>query len=257
MRILFVGDIVGAVGRKMVNEHVMRLKQEYAVDLVIANAENAAHGKGLTYKIYHQLLTYGVDVITMGNHTFSKDTILNFIDDAEWLVRPMNLEPIEYGQPYKVVEVQGKKICIVNLMCEVFMHNVSESPFTCMEEILDEVAADIYFVDLHGEATSEKAAFANVFKDRVQVVVGTHTHVQTADERLLGHTAFISDVGMCGAYESIIGRDIEEVKTRFLTDEKTRFTVAEGAGMLCAVLLDVNESNQATAIKRIQIRPTI
>ncbi|MDF9824625.1 metallophosphoesterase (TIGR00282 family) [Breznakia sp. PF5-3] len=255
MRILFVGDVVGAVGRKMVGEHVRRIKAEQAIDLVIANGENAAHGKGLTYKIYNQLLDYGVDVITMGNHTFSKDVILNFIDDAEYLVRPMNLEPLEYGQYYKVVEVNGKKVCVCNIMCEVFMHNVSESPFACMEMILEDVEADIYFVDLHGEATSEKAAFANVFKNQVQVIVGTHTHVQTADERLIEQTAFISDVGMCGAYDSIIGRDVSEVLTRFLTSEKTRFTVAEGDGMFCAAVIEIDDNNHAVSIERIQIRP--
>lgn len=255
MRILFVGDVVGAVGRKMVGEHVKRIKEQEHVDLVITNGENAAHGKGLTYKIYQQLLSYGSDIITMGNHTFSKDAILSFIDDADCLVRPMNLEPLEYGQYYKIVEVKGKRVCVCNIMCEVFMHNVSASPFDCMDEILDTVDADIYFVDLHGEATSEKTVFAHIYKDRVQVIVGTHTHVQTADERLLANTAFISDVGMCGAYDSIIGRDIDEVTTRFLTQEKTRFTVAEGEGIFCAVIVDINDDNQATAIERIQIRP--
>lgn len=256
MRILFAGDVVGAVGRKMIADHVMKLKEEYNVDLVITNGENSAHGKGITYKIYNQLLSYGVDVITMGNHTFAKNTIFNFIEDADKMVRPMNLDPTDCGQYYKVVEVCGKRVCICNLMCEIFMYNVVDSPFHCMNDILDEVEADIYFVDLHGEATSEKTAFANVFKDKVQCVVGTHTHVQTADERIIGKCAFISDVGMCGAYDSIIGRDVEEVTTRFLTDEKTRFTVAEGEGMFNAVLVDIDEDkNSATKISRIQIRP--
>lgn len=256
MRILFVGDVVGAVGRKMVGEHVQSLKGQHNVDLVIANGENSAHGKGITYKIYNQLLNYGVDVITMGNHTYSKDTIFNFIDDAKNMIVPMNLEPTGYGQYYKVVDVDGVKVCVCNLMCEVFMHNVDESPFTCMNEVLDDVDADIYFVDLHGEATSEKTAFANVFKDKLQVVVGTHTHVQTADERIIGKCAFISDVGMCGAYDSIIGRDVEEVTTRFLTNEKTRFTVADGEGIFSAVLIDIDTENKcATNISRIQIRP--
>ena len=256
MKILFVGDIVGSVGRKMVAEHVLKLKKQYNVDFVIANGENSAHGKGITYKIYNQLLNYGVDMITMGNHTYSKDTIFNFIEDAENMIVPMNLEPIEYGQHYKVVDICGVKLCICNLMCEVFMHNVDESPFTCMSEVLEDAQADIYFVDLHGEATSEKTAFANVFKEDVQAVVGTHTHVQTADERIIGKCAFISDVGMCGAYDSIIGRDVEEVITRFLTNEKTRFTVAEGEGIFSAVLIDIDTKEKcATNIKRIQIRP--
>lgn len=256
MRILFVGDIVGASGRDMAVKHIPILRKERNVDLVIANGENAAHGKGITRKIYNQLLACGVDVITMGNHTFSKDTIFTFLEEADRLVRPMNLEPLDGGQYYKVVEVNGKRVCIANLMCNVFMVQVKGSPFTCMEKLLKECRADIYFVDLHGEATSEKIAFSYYFENLVQIIVGTHTHVQTADERVENGTAFISDAGMCGAYRSVIGRDIDEVLTRFTTDEKTRFTVGEGPGIFCGVLIDVDDTTcKPTSIERIQIRP--
>ncbi|OCN03846.1 metallophosphoesterase [Erysipelotrichaceae bacterium MTC7] len=256
MRILFVGDIVGSVGRNMVINNVARLKDELQLDLVIANGENSAHGKGITRKIYHALLNAGVDVITMGNHTYSKDPIFQFIDEAEQLVVPMNLDPDDRGQHYKVVEVNGYKVCICNVMGEVFMIEVNSSPFDCMKEILRNVEADFYFCDFHGEATSEKLAFAYYFKDDIHAVVGTHTHVQTADNRIIGNTAYISDVGMCGAYESIIGRDVNEVLTRFTTNEKTRFTVAEGEGMLNAVVIDFDEVHKcAIAIKRLQILP--
>lgn len=256
MRILFVGDIVGSVGRSMVTKYVPSIKQERNIDFVVANGENSAHGKGITKKIYHQLLNNGVDLITLGNHAFSKDTIHSFIDEAEHMIRPMNLMPLEGGNPYKVVEINGLKVCFVNLMCNVFMVQVEGSPFDCMEDILEDVDADIYFVDLHGEATSEKIAFSYYFEKYVQVVVGTHTHIQTADERVENGTAFISDVGMCGAYRSVIGRDIEEVLTRFTTDAKTRFTVAEGEGIFCGVIIDIDEHTKAaTHIERIQIRP--
>lgn len=256
MRILFVGDIVGSVGREMVETYVPKLRKERNIDLVIANGENAAHGKGITKKIYNQLLSVGVDVITLGNHAFSKDTIFSFLEEADRMVRPMNLEPLDGGQYYKVVEVNGKRICIVNLMCNVFMVQVKGSPFDCMKKVLREVKADLYFVDLHGEATSEKIAFSYYFEGKIQMIVGTHTHVQTADERLENHTAFISDAGMCGAYRSVIGRDIEEVLTRFTSDEKTRFTVAEGEGIFCGVLFEVDEETcLPTSIERIQIRP--
>lgn len=256
MRILFVGDIVGAVGRAMVMAHVETIRKNEQIDFVVANGENAAHGKGITNKIYHQLLSNGVDLVTMGNHTFSKDVIYRFISDASQLIRPMNLYPEEIGQSYRIVEIKGKKVCFVNLMCEVFMNQVTNSPFVCMEQILEDTDADMYFVDLHGEATSEKIAFSYYFENRVQAVVGTHTHVQTADERVSNGTAFISDAGMCGAYRSVIGRDIDEVLTRFTTNEKTRFTVAEGEGIFSGVIIDLDENtNQATAIKRIQIRP--
>lgn len=256
MKLLFVGDIVGSVGRNMVSTHVKRIKEEKGIDYVVVNAENAAHGKGITKKIYYQLLDNGVDLITMGNHTFSKETIYSFLEEADCMLRPMNLLPLEGGNYYKVVNINGLKVCFVNLMCLVFMVQVEGSPFACMEEILEEVNADIYFVDLHGEATSEKNAFAYYFEGRVQVVVGTHTHVQTADERCSNGTAFISDVGMCGAYRSVIGRDVDEILTRFTTDEKTRFTVAQGDGIFCAVMVEIDEvTKQATHIERIQIRP--
>lgn len=259
MKILFVGDVVGATGRNMICEYVSKLKEEKQIDFVVANGENAAHGKGITKKIYHQLISAGVDLITMGNHTFSKDTLFSFIEEIDCLIRPMNLEPYDVGQHYKVVTINGVDVCFVNLMCEVFMHPpILESPFACMEEILETVEADVYFVDLHGEATSEKLAFSYYFEKEVKVVVGTHTHVQTADEKIENGCAFISDVGMCGTYRSVIGRDIEEVLTRFTTNEKTRFTVAQGEGIFCAVLIEIDEtSKQATKIERIQYRPKI
>lgn len=256
MNILFIGDIVGSVGREMVQEHLPHIKDQFAIDFVVANAENAAHGKGITKKIYHQLLDIGVDVITMGNHTFSKDTILSFIDEADRLVRPMNMEPLDHGQDYLVIDVKGKRIAVTNLCGEVWMNNVVDSPFACMEEVLDEVDADIYLVDLHAETTSEKIAFTYYFAERVQCVVGTHTHVQTADERIYKGTAAITDLGMCGPYISVIGRDVDEIITRFTTDEKTKFTLAQGPGIFCGAVVTIDdETNHATHIERIQIRP--
>lgn len=256
MRILFVGDIVGAVGRDMVAKYVPKLKEEKNIDFVVANGENSAHGKGITKKIYHQLLANGVDLITLGNHAFSKDSIHSFIEEADHMIRPMNLLPLDEGEAYRVVEINGLQVCFVNLMCNIFMVQVEGSPFDCMEDILETVKADIYFVDLHGEATSEKIAFSYYFENSVQAIVGTHTHIQTADERVENGTAFISDVGMCGAYRSVIGRDIDEVLTRFTTDEKTRFTVALGDGIFCGVIIEIDEiSKAAIHIERIQIRP--
>lgn len=256
MNILFIGDIVGSVGRETVQQNLSLLKAEYDVDFVIANAENAAHGKGITKKIYEQLLAMGIDVMTMGNHTFSKDTIFSFIDHADRLVRPMNMEPLDPGQSTVVVPVKGKRVAITNLCGEVWMNNVVDSPFACMEDVLDSVDADFYVVDFHGETTSEKIAFTYYFAGRVAAVVGTHTHVQTADERIIKGTAAITDLGMSGPYTSVIGRDVEEIITRFTTNEKTRFTMAQGPGIFCGALVTIDDiTNQAIAIKRIQIRP--
>ena len=137
MKILFVGDVVGSVGRQMVIDTIPHLKEEKAIDMVICNGENAAHGKGITKKIYNQLIAAGIDVITMGNHTFSKNDILLFIDEADRLVRPMNMEPTEPGQSTCVVQIGGKKIAVSNLSGEVFMNNITDSPFACMEDILE------------------------------------------------------------------------------------------------------------------------
>lgn len=256
MNILFLGDIVGKAGRGAVREYLPRVKQQYQPDLIIANGENSAHGKGITRKIYNELRELGIDVITMGNHTFSKNDIYTFIDEADRMVRPANMEPLGYGQSTCILEVNGKRVAITNLSGEIFMNNVIDSPFSCMEDILDEVDADLHFVDLHAETTSEKIAFAYHFAGRVNIVVGTHTHVQTADERIVYGTAAISDLGMCGAYTSVIGRDVSEVVTRFTTDEKTRYTVAEGPAIFCGLFVKLDDhTNKAIYVERIQIRP--
>lgn len=256
MNILFLGDIVGSVGRECVREQLPRLKEQYEIDLVVANAENSAHGKGITRKIYHQLLAMGIDVCTMGNHTFSKNDIYQFIEEADRMVRPANMEPLEYGQHTVVVKVNGMRVAITNLCGEVWMNNVVDSPFFCMEDILNDIDADIYLVDLHAETTSEKIAFTYQFAGRVQAVVGTHTHVQTADERLVYGTAAITDLGMCGAYTSVLGRDVQEILTRFTTNEKTKFKIADGPGILCGAVVRIDETaRKAIHIERIQISP--
>lgn len=256
MKILFIGDIVGSSGREIVREQLPLLKTQYNLDVVVANGENAAHGKGITRKIYRQLLEYGIDVITMGNHTFSKNDIYQFIDEADQMVRPANMEPLDYGQHTIVIRKNGKRIAVSNLSGEVWMNNVVDSPFFCMEDILADIDADIYLVDFHGEATSEKIAFTYAFAGRVQCVVGTHTHVQTADERIEAGTAAITDLGMCGAYCSVLGRDVEEIVTRFTTDEKTKFQIATGPAIFCGAIVTIDDqTNKATNIERIQIRP--
>lgn len=257
MRILFVGDVMGSVGREMIFTHLASIKKEKQVDLVICNAENSAHGKGITKKIYNQLLEHGVDVMTMGNHTFSKKELINYIDELDYLVRPDNMEPLEYGKSVLTLLIHDKKVAIVNLCGAVFMDNVVESPFKTMESILSEIDADIVLVDLHAEATSEKIAFTYQFADRCCAIVGTHTHVQTADERIVKkHCAAISDLGMCGPYHSVIGRDIDEILDRFVNEADTKFTMATGEGIFCAALVDVDESDcKAVRIERIQIRP--
>ena len=255
MNILFLGDIVGSSGRDIVFQYLKQLQTEYAIDFTIANAENSAHGKGISFKIYERLLKEGVNCITMGNHSFSKKEIIPHLAQMNDMVVPYNfLEELHQG--YKIYDVLGQKLCVINLLGSALMHPNRLDPFVSLEEILNKTKADLYFVDMHAEATSEKRLMAEYFKDRLIALVGTHTHVQTADERIIGNLAFISDVGMCGAYDSIIGRDIDEMIKAMIKHEKTRYEIALGPAVLSACVIRVDqEMKKAIDIKRIQIRP--
>lgn len=251
MRILFIGDIVGASGRQIVVDHLPMIIDKEKIDFVIANGENSAHGKGITKKIYNQLIDAGIECITMGNHTFAKREIMEDYKDCPDLLVPANIEPLDFGNYYKIYSVNGKTICVVNLYGEAFMNRVGDSPYPYMDEVLDETDCDYYFVDFHAESTSEKMLFAHVYQEDVDCVVGTHTHVQTSDERIIGKTAYITDVGMCGAYDSVIGRDVEELYKAVILKEKTHFKVALGEAFLNSVIIDVNdETMQSEKISR-------
>ena len=233
MRVLFLGDIVAKSGRDAVLAQLDTLKEQYQPDFVIVNAENSAHGKGITFKIYNQLL------LSMNS-----------------IVRPANMEPFHIGKSYVIKEVSGKRIAVVNLVGKVFMDVCREDPVITMEKLLKEIDADIIFVDLHAEATAEKMTFANYFAPRVTAVIGTHTHVQTADEQIINGCAYITDAGMCGVYASILGRDIEEVIARSIYNESTRYTPAQGPAVISGVLIEIDDkTNRANCIERIQIRP--
>lgn len=256
MNILFIGDIVGKTGRSAVLARLPFLLEKYQIDLTIANAENSAHGKGITEKIYKELLDAKVDVITLGNHAFSKADIHQFIAHAKRLVRPLNLYPTEYGRGFVDVQVKGKMVRIANLCGSVFMDRVVETPFEAMPKILEGAQDKLLLVDLHAEATSEKIAFMYMFKESCVAVLGTHTHVQTADEQIVDGCAFISDVGMTGPYRSVIGRDVQEVLERFKGSLSKTFTVAEGEAVFSAVVIHVDDkTHRATAIQRLQFRP--
>ncbi len=256
MKILFIGDIVGSKGRAAVKQLLPSLRTAYDADVVIANGENAAHGKGITKKIYDELLGYGIDAITLGNHAFSKSDLYDFIATADRLVRPLNLLPLEFGQGILEFDVKGIPLVIVNVCGSVFMENVSESPFEVLKRYTGRFINKVVIVDMHAEATSEKIAFAYQYQNCLSAVIGTHTHVQTADEKIMNGCAFISDVGMTGPYDSVIGRDVAEVLDRFNGIRTTRFTVAEGEFILCAIFIEVdNATKRAVKVERIQIRP--
>jgi len=252
MNILFVGDIVGKPGRKILGEKLNRIVQQNEIDFVIVNGENSAHGKGITPRIYRYFMDLGVDCVTMGNHTFAKREIMEAYDQCDNLLIPANIEPLDFGNYYKVYDVKERKICVVNLYGVSFMNNVADEPFPYMDWVLNEVEADYYFVDFHAESTSEKIFFARMYQNDVDAVVGTHTHVQTADEQLIGHCAYITDVGMTGPKDGVIGRDFEELYTAFIKNEKTHYTLAKGEAMLNAVIIEVDdESMRSKSIRRL------
>ena len=256
MKIMFIGDIVGKTGREKVKELASKYREDYQLDYIIANGENSAHGKGISKKIYNDLTNHSIDFITLGNHAFSKSEIKLSFKECKNMIRPGNLKDQIVGDWYKVVDINGKKVCIVNLLGQSFMDVADGSPFTYMEELLSSTSYDMYIVDLHAETTGEKLAFANYFASRVNLIVGTHTHIQTSDEKIIDGCAYITDVGMCGAYDSILGRDTKETISKFLTNEKTRYTVAEGEATFCAVIVTFDDDSlRATNIERIYLHP--
>lgn len=256
MRILFVGDVVGSQGRKMIEEYVPKLKKKYTPTLTIINGENAASGKGITEKIYRGFLESGAQAVTLGNHTWDNRDIFEFIDSAKYLVRPGNFPEGNPGKGMIFVNCNGVEVAIINLQGRTFLPAI-DCPFKKVDQYIAEAKkrTNVIFIDFHAEATSEKQAIGWYVDGRATAVVGTHTHVQTADNRILPEgTAYISDVGMTGPYDGILGMDREVVLKKFLTGLPVRFEVASGRTQLSAVLIDVNpHTGKAEKIERILI----
>ncbi|MBC8102510.1 MAG: TIGR00282 family metallophosphoesterase [Cytophagales bacterium] len=258
MKILFLGDIVGRPGRDIVTSLLPALREEFQPDIVIANAENVAGGWGITPTLAQHLLSPGlIDVITMGNHTWAKESGVEVMENEARVLRPANYPPGAPGRGHGLFKTaSGALVGVANLNGRIFMDPLDD-PFRAATEIACQLhkQTPIVFFDFHAETTSEKAAFGWHCDGRASVVVGTHTHVQTADERVLpGGTAFITDVGMCGPVDSVIGMDTETVLTKFRTQLPHRFKVAEeGPAILCGVVIDVDETTgRAQSIERIR-----
>lgn len=257
MKVLFIGDIVGSIGRATVEKYLPRLKKKYEPDVVIANGENAAAGRGITRKIYHQLLQMGVDVITMGNHTWDNKEIFEFIDEAEYLIRPANFSEEAPGKGMVQVSKKGVTLSVINLHGRVFLPP-HEDPFKMADELIEEArkTSPLVFIDFHAEATSEKIALGWHLDGRVSAIVGTHTHVQTADARIFpGGTAYITDVGMTGPYDEILGMTKESVIYKFQTNMPSRFEVPKsGRDVLSGFFVEIdNETGKALSFERIYI----
>ncbi|MGH9580371.1 MAG: TIGR00282 family metallophosphoesterase [Terriglobales bacterium] len=264
MRILFIGDIFGRPGRTIVREHLRDLVETRQVDLVIANAENAAAGFGVTPSIAEELLGLGIDVLTTGNHVWDKKEIVPYLEAADGepgsnarrVLRPANYPQGTPGTGFFEGRTRaGVAFAVLNLQGRVFMVD-NDDPFRTADRLLRQVNAKVVLVDMHAEATSEKIAMGWYLDGRVTAVVGTHTHVPTADERVLPQgTAYQTDVGMTGPYDSVIGVQKEQVLQRFLSSMPARFEPARGDVRLCAVLIECDpESGRASGIERLMLR---
>jgi 2',3'-cyclic-nucleotide 2'-phosphodiesterase len=255
LRLLFLGDIIGEPGRKAVIDLVPRWKNAWALDFVVVNGENAAAGRGITPRIAIDLLRAGVAVITSGDHIWDQKEIVAFIDTEPRLLRPLNYPEGTPGQASIVLETAKGKVGVINVQGRTFMLPALENPFRRINAEVERMAQEtrVILVDVHAETTSEKIALGRFLDGRVSAVVGTHTHVQTADEQVFpGGTAFICDAGMCGPIESVLGREVRPIVQRFLTCMPVNFPVAKGSVKVNGVLIDVDEvSGRSLAIRRV------
>ena len=254
MNILAVGDIVGKGGVEKLKQELPKIIEDNNIDFVIVNGENAADGMGLTENLYKKIIEIGANIVTMGNHTWAKKEIFQFIED-EKIIRPANYPENNPGVGYRIMECKDKKIAVINLIGRVTMSVLSENPFLVAKRIIERIKdkTDLIFIDFHGEATAEKIAFANYLDGKVTAVFGTHTHVQTADEQILPKgTGFICDIGMTGPKNSVIGMDIKASIKRFETSLPEKYRIAEGKMKLNSVMFCVNdETNKVNKIVRI------
>lgn len=250
MKIFFIGDIVGDTGVDFVCAHLDSVRKLKGIDFVIANGENSsASGKGISKDAARRLFMCGVNVITMGNHTFNNKDVVRLMEDSD-IIRPANFPPAVPGEGY----IEKGEIAVINVNGRVYMNSM-DCPFRTTERILERLSAKTVIVDFHGEATSEKRAFAEYFDGRVSAVIGTHTHVQTADERILKNgTAFISDVGMTGPEDSVLGVRKDEVLRMFLTGLPVRFCVAGGETVLSGVIVETDENGKALSVERFNMK---
>ena len=256
MKILFLGDVNGSPGRRIIKERLRALRDELGVAAVVANGENAAAGNGITVPLAKELIDAGVDVITLGDHAWGQKDLACTIGQCPQILRPANGGVGQSGRGWDVFTTPFARFAVVNLLGRVFMGQ-ADCPFRMVDEILKSVPKDVpVFVDFHAEATSEKISFAYHLDGRATAVVGTHTHVQTSDARLLEKgTAFITDLGMCGPFVSSIGRDLEPVLRKFMTGMPSRFEMAGGPATLEGAVVEFDPATKlATSISAVRVR---
>lgn len=256
MKILAVGDIVGEAGVRKLKEELPKIKKEYNIDFVITNGENSAGGMGINERNFNDMLEAGTNVVTMGNHTWGKKDIFKFIDHPQ-LLRPANYPKGVVGKGLGIYECKEKKIAVMNFMGRVDINILTENPFIKARDMVNEIKdnVDMIIIDFHAEATAEKIAMARYLDGKITAIFGTHTHVQTADEQILPNgTAYITDIGMTGPKNSVIGMDAQASIKRFETTLPEKYKLAEGECMLNSVIFEIdNETNKAVGITRIRM----
>ena len=246
MKILAVGDLVGETGLERLKKDLPNLQEAENIDFTIVNGENVAGGMGMTTKNFHELNKLNIDVITMGNHTWGKKDIFSFIDKPN-IIRPANYSRGVPGHGYTIIEKDDKKIAVINLIGRTDMGILSENPFTTLDDILKRIDADIKILDFHAEATAEKIAMGYYVDGRITAMFGTHTHVQTADEKILENgTGYITDIGMTGPKKSVIGMDVDTSLKRFVTSLPERYKLAIGECILNGVIFEIDDENCRT-----------
>ena len=254
MKILAVGDLIGGAGIKKLKSVLGKIKEQEQIDFIIVNAENSAEGMGITQKNFDDILALNIDVITMGNHTWGKKDIFKIIEHPK-LIRPANYPKGVVGKGYNIYKCNDKKIAVINLIGRVDINVLSENPFIKVKDIISEIKENVnmIFVDFHAEATAEKIAMGYYLDGEVTGLFGTHTHVQTADEKILPKgTAYITDIGMTGPKYSVIGMDIEASIKRFETTLPERYKIATGECIFNGVIFEINDdTNKVSKIKRI------
>jgi 2',3'-cyclic-nucleotide 2'-phosphodiesterase len=258
VRILCLGDIVGRPGRQVLHQKLPQLIREKQIDLVVANAENIAGGSGITANLFNKIRSYGVDVVTLGDHTYRRAEISSTLQASERIVRPANLSRQAAGKMYTVVTTNtGVPVAVFNLLGRIYMNIPSDDPFATADWILNQLSdsVKVCVCDMHAEATSEKVAMGHHLDGRASIVFGTHTHVPTADARILpGGSAVISDVGMCGPYDSVLGRRKDRVLKYMTTSMPIPFEVATGDVRLCGLLAEVDEvTGRALSCERVEV----
>lgn len=255
MKILFIGDIVGRPGREVLENNLPMLEEEYNTDFTIVNGENASGGFGMDLKAYEMISAAGADAFTMGNHTFDNKKIFDFIDQKSNIVRPLNLTVQAPGRGVRTFSLaNGEQLTVINILGRAYSNLSLDCPFKATDGLLGDISLkdQIIFVDFHGDATSEKVCFGHYFDGRVSAVCGTHTHIQTADEKILSRgTAYITDVGMTGAYDSCLGMDKEASISIFTELKRKQMKPAPGERQINGVVIEIGSDHKAKSIQRV------